>query len=205
MTTPNLFRGEVVHVWPAGFSPEEAQQLREAVVTHGAELWDPVEHQDYADALLVKDASVLVPGGAKDWLQRVDTAIALKSAWVTDSIRLGQKLNGADYKVTNKPLLFRGEVVHVWCDGFTDEEAQQLREAVVAHGAELWNSVEHQDYADALLVKDAYVLSGFGLVNVWLQGFDTAVVLRSDWVTDSIRDGRKLNGADYKVEYERRC
>jgi hypothetical protein len=98
-STKPLFRGEVVHVWPAGFSPEELEQLEEAVVAQGAELWDPAEHLYYADALLVKDADVFDTGRAEGWLQRVDTAIALKSTWVTDSIRLGQKLNGADYKV----------------------------------------------------------------------------------------------------------
>lgn len=99
MSIKPLFRGEVVRVWPAGFSPEEAKHLEEAVVAHGAELWDPEEHQDYADALLVKDASVLVTGDVIDWLQRIDIAIVLKSDWVTESIRQGRKLNGADFKV----------------------------------------------------------------------------------------------------------
>jgi hypothetical protein len=99
MSSKPLFRGEVVYVWPAGFTPNEAKQLEETMVAQGAELWNPKDHRLDADALLVKDASVLDGERVHDWLKRLDTAIVLKVEWVTESIRLGCKLNGADYKV----------------------------------------------------------------------------------------------------------
>ena len=199
MNTKPLFRGEVLFVWPGGFTPEELKQLQETVAAQGAELWDPEEHSLYADALLVKDAEVLVGCGcAKDWLAYVDTAVVLTAAWVTDSVKTGQKLNGKDYKVDPaltgvvQPL-FQGEVLRVCPTGFTEEEAEELRKAVVTYGGELWDSVTHKGRSSTLLVKDASVLVG----DEWGE---SPVGLRASWVTDSIRYAYKGLQVWYKVE-----
>ncbi len=107
--------------------------------------------------------------------------------------------------------LFGGEVVHVWPTGFKPGRVEMLRGWLLDYGATLYESCSGSggggcssgdggDYCDALVVADDAAGATAAVDQWWWEeAGGTAVVLRVEWVMDSIKDGRKRNGSEYKL------